>query len=480
VRNMRTYRVVGGALAPLTDEERKRAAETGEAHAKRLREEFQIQRQTMPKPVKKKPVKLPPDKEPQGGRPPKRRPGKRPDDARLAAAIERHGGRYAKEIIAASRKTGAPVALLCAIAHHETTFRNIYGRDRGRRPNPVRSPDPPKALVVTRENYRRYLKARNSGFDANGVGVMQLTSHSYQDRADKLGGCWRPDVNILVGAQVILEKIQSQGGNLRQGIRAYNGEGEAAEKYADNVLHTMRLWQQRLGTRGAAPGKASGPRKLRVTSPLMEGSDVKWFQRVINKRYADWKVDKRIEVDGRYGSGTRKAAADVAFGLGIARSAYAKGFSPALRRLMADPSKRTERQKERARKRAAFRKELRRGPDIRTLLRGHPAPQVPALLDVIAEAAKAGLVVTSTTGGGHAPGSYHYRARAVDLGYPGNPFSTDGQRTFIRFQHKLARTPGRFAELIGPDVHKNVKNGVFIRYSASTEAAHKNHIHCAI
>jgi tellurite resistance protein len=472
VRNMRTYRVLGGALAPLTEEERKRAAEAGEAHAKRLREEFALQRQTMPKP---KPDKPPP----QDGRPPKKRPGKRPDDARLAAAIERHGGRYAKEIIAASRRTGAPVALLCAIAYHETNFRNIYGRDRGRRPNPVRSPDPPKALVVTRENYRRYLKARNSGFDANGVGVMQLTSHSYQDRADKLGGCWRPDVNILVGAEVILEKIRIQGGSLRQGIRAYNGEGEAAEKYADNVLHTMRLWEQRLGTRGAA-GKGSGPRTLRVTSPLMEGSDVKGFQRVINKRYADWKVDKRIDVDGKYGSDTRKAAAEVAFGLGIARSAFAKGFRPALRRLMAEPSKRTERQKERARKRASFRRELRRGPDVRTLLRGHPAPQVPALLDVIVEAAKAGLVVTSTTGGSHAAGSYHYRARAVDLGYPGNPYSADGQRTFVRFQHRLARNPRRFAELIGPDVHKNVKNGVFIRYNASTEAAHKNHIHCAI
>src|SRR5918992_3480187 len=74
VRNMRTYRVVGGALAPLTDEERRRAAEAGEAHAKRLREEFALQRQTMPKP---EPDKTPP----KDGRPPKKRPGKRPDDA---------------------------------------------------------------------------------------------------------------------------------------------------------------------------------------------------------------------------------------------------------------------------------------------------------------------------------------------------------------------------------------------------------------
>ncbi|HWM11066.1 MAG TPA: hypothetical protein VNO82_17045 [Solirubrobacteraceae bacterium] len=479
VRNMRTYRIVGAALAPRTDEERKRAAEAGVAHAKRLREEFELQRKTMPRPKPKpRPVKEP-EGETRPKKRPKKRPGKRPDDARLTAAIDRHGGRYAKEIIAASRLTGAPVALLCAIAYHETNFRNIYGRDAGRRPNPVRSPAPPNALVVNRENYRRYLKARNSGFDANGVGVMQLTSHGYQDRADKLGGCWKPDINIRVGAEVILEKIRIQGGSLRQGIRAYNGEGDAAEKYADNVLHTLRLWEQRLGTRSAA-GKTTGPRTLRVTSPIMEGDDVRWFQRVINKRYADWKVSKRIGVDGKYGSDTRKAAAEVAFGLGVARGAFEKGFSPALRRLMGDPSKRTERQKERARKRTAFRKELSRGPDVRTLLRGHAAPQVPELLEVIAEAAAAGLVVTSTTGGTHAPGSFHYRARAVDLGFPGNPFSAEGQRTFIRFQHKLARTPGRFAELIGPDVHKNVKNGGFIRYSASTEAAHKNHIHCAI
>jgi tellurite resistance protein len=475
VRNMRTYRIVGGALAPLTDEERRRAAEAGERHAKRLREEFAQQRATMPKPVKKKPVEKRPDKEPD--KRPGKRPGKRPSDERIAAIIERHGGRYAKEIIAASRKTGAPIALLCAILSHETGFRNIYGRDRGRRPNPVRSPAPPQALVCTKENYRRYLQARNSGADANGVGPMQLTSHSYQDRADKLGGCWKPEINILVGAQVILEKIKSQGGSLREGVRAYNGEGDAAETYATNVLHTMRVWEQRLGTGGPA---ASGPRTLRVTPQLMEGSDVKQLQRAINRRYADWKVSKRIGVDGKFGSDTRRAAAEVAFGLGIARAAFDKGFSPAVRRLIADPSKRTAKQKERARRRTAFRKKLSRGPDVRTLLRGHAAPRVPALLDLIVDASRHGLVVTSTTGGGHTPGSYHYRARAVDFGFLGNPLSPEGQRTFIRFQHRLAKHPGRFAELIGPDVHKNVKHGAFIRYDARTEAAHKNHIHCAI
>ena len=102
------------------------------------------------------------------------------------------------------------------------------------------------------------------------------------------------------------------------------------------------------------------------------------------------------------------------------------------------------------------------------------------MLDVIVAAHRHGLIVTSTTGGTHASTSYHYQGRAVDFGVPGNPFAADSQRRFITFQHQMARHAGGFAELIGPDVNRNVKHGRFIRYDASTEAAHKNHVHCAI
>jgi len=119
-------------------------------------------------------------------------------------------------------------------------------------------------------------------------------------------------------------------------------------------------------------------------------------------------------------------------------------------------------------------------PDVGALLRGNPAPRERRLLEVIVAAHRFGLVVTSTTGGTHAPGSFHYQGRAVDFGVAGNPYSADAQRRFVAFQHQLARHPAGLAELIGPDVARNVKYGRFTRYPAATEQAHKNHVHCAI
>ena len=162
-----------------------------------------------------------------------------------------------------------------------------------------------------------------------------------------------------------------------------------------------------------------------------------------------WRVRKRIAVDGKVGPETRKAAHEVAKG----------------------------------RKDPEFRATLRKRyatPDVGALLRGNPAPRERRLLEVIVAAHRHGLIVTSTTGGTHAPGSFHYQGRAVDFGVAGNPYSADAQRRFVAFQHQLARHPAGLAELIGPDVARNVKYGRFVRYPAATEQAHKNHVHCAI
>ena len=135
------------------------------------------------------------------------------------------------------------------------------------------------------------------------------------------------------------------------------------------------------------------------------------------------------------------------------------------------------------RKDPAFRATLRKRyatPDVSSLLRGNAAPRERRLLEVIVAAHRHGLVVTSTTGGTHAPGSFHYQGRAVDFGVAGDPYAADAQRRFVAFQHQLARHPAGLAELIGPDVSRNVKYGRFTRYPAATEAAHKNHVHCAI
>lgn len=54
------------------------------------------------------------------------------------------------------------------------------------------------------------------------------------DEADERGGCWRPNVNMLVGFEHLAADIRRNG--LRAGVRAYNGSGPDAESYADTVL----------------------------------------------------------------------------------------------------------------------------------------------------------------------------------------------------------------------------------------------------
>ena len=176
---------------------------------------------------------------------------------------------------------------------------------------------------------------------------------------------------------------------------------------------------------------------------------VRALQAECNRLFEAWRVRKRITVDGKVGPETRKAAHEVAKG----------------------------------RKDPEFRATLRKRyatPDVGALLRGNAAPREHRLFEVIVTAHRFGLVVTSTTGGTHAPGSFHYQGRAVDFGVAGNPYSADAQRRFVAFQHQLARHPAGLAELIGPDVARNVKYGRFTRYPAATEQAHKNHVHCAI
>ena len=184
------------------------------------------------------------------------KPDKPAGDDRIAALIRRHGGRFEDEIIAASRATKVPVALLCAIIETETEFQNVFGGDNVA--NPIKSRGRP-FLKVTKPLYQEYLRNRKKGLGQQGVGPMQLTTGSYQDRADKLGGCWKPGPNIMVGAQVLVEKTRRVGGGLRNGVKAYNSWSAAGDAYADKlVMPRYRKWQERLG--GSAGPAPSGPR----------------------------------------------------------------------------------------------------------------------------------------------------------------------------------------------------------------------------
>lgn len=86
-----------------------------------------------------------------------------------------------------------------------------------------------------------------------GVGPMQLTTHGYKVWADEFGwdgvsksdeyegGRWNPDSNIRAGAKALYAKIQAVSADptnpetIWAAVRAYNGSGDAAERYMQQV-----------------------------------------------------------------------------------------------------------------------------------------------------------------------------------------------------------------------------------------------------
>lgn len=96
-----------------------------------------------------------------------------------------------------SQKTGVPMWFICAILEQETSGgRNVFGQD----PSIFRN-----AGTVTEAKYKAYKaqRIRSGNRYMQGVGPMQLTWWEFQDQADKMGGTWKPYVNILAGAKIL-------------------------------------------------------------------------------------------------------------------------------------------------------------------------------------------------------------------------------------------------------------------------------------
>lgn len=70
-----------------------------------------------------------------------------------------------------------------------------------------------------------------------------------------------------------------------------------------------------------------------VTSPLMQGNDIRDWQEWLNGQMGLWDVDYRLEPDGTYGAVTRSLTASVCHGLGLASAmrAMKDGVTPRLR-----------------------------------------------------------------------------------------------------------------------------------------------------
>jgi lysozyme len=121
----------------------------------------------------------------------------------------------------------------------------------------------------------------------------------------------------------------------------------------------------------------------------------------------------------------------------------------------------------------------------RSMLNGHPGNVTRAVRRVIIRGVNQGLVVTSTTDGGHSRTSWHFTkpGGAVDFGLPAHLIGTDaGRALMVAFQGwLLAQGASNYHELFGPDNALNVKNGVKITLpdGSALENQHDNHVHVA-
>jgi hypothetical protein len=171
-------------------------------------------------------------------------------DLRLAARAKLHGANYALRIIRESRGHGIPISAGFALVQKETYFRNIFGHD-----GTTSIPNSWKGGAVTKSRYA-YYKARRPTHGMQGVGPTQLTWYSFQDEADKLGGCWRPGINIHVGLRnfsasfkTYVARGQTRRTALQSAAHDYNGTGAAADAYGRDFLVQMDKWHNILNTK---------------------------------------------------------------------------------------------------------------------------------------------------------------------------------------------------------------------------------------
>lgn len=147
--------------------------------------------------------------------------------------MRRHGIVYPIYTHNAAKRQGLDLALACAIVMRETSGgKNVFGHD-------------PTICIgwgtVTKKKYHSYLNMRNRTGKLQGVGSCQLTSRSLQDEADKLGGCWKPYWNMIVGFHYLAGLVHKYG--LHDGVMHYNGSGPAAEVYANSIMRSRHSWK---------------------------------------------------------------------------------------------------------------------------------------------------------------------------------------------------------------------------------------------
>lgn len=162
--------------------------------------------------------------------------------ATAEAVLAAGGILRAAEVIALANGAGLELAAAATMLMKESGGgRNVWGSDAVT----VAPGTYVKGAVVTQAAYLAYRTAVRAGWAGRqGCGPCQLTYGGFQDQADAAGGCWDWRANVTVGFRVLAGLIKANG--LRNGFRAYNGSGPAAEAYAADAMARYNTWKIKL------------------------------------------------------------------------------------------------------------------------------------------------------------------------------------------------------------------------------------------
>lgn len=132
--------------------------------------------------------------------------------------------------------TGCPIAHLATLLDMESSGgRNVWGKPPG-------ECGQTRFSEVTEQSWHAYLARRNT-CGQQGAGPLQLTWPGIQDAADAAGGCWRPHINVQVGARHFAELLKSYG-NDRDALSAWNTGKPGWTTYSRLALPRLAEWQR--------------------------------------------------------------------------------------------------------------------------------------------------------------------------------------------------------------------------------------------
>ena len=155
--------------------------------------------------------------------------------------LKRHGIVRPDEVVKIARKEDLELAVACTLLEKESGGgRNVWGND-----GVDTCGNYDKGSSVTQAAYLAYKRDRKR-CGMQGVGPTQLTWWAFQDRADTRGGCWKWEVNVEVGFEIMAGYIHKHG--LWEAAKRYNG----ADSYANDFVAKHRVWRDRLA--GSQPG----------------------------------------------------------------------------------------------------------------------------------------------------------------------------------------------------------------------------------